>query len=81
MKYFKNSKKTPLKTPPPRSMDEINKDYSNLIGELGQAEFKLHLDQEKIKNLKYQLSQVNIEAHERQALDKQQKAEVVNEQI
>ena len=52
-----------------RSMAEINKEFSQLIGKVGQAQYQVHVYQNAVKELNSELERVNKEAARRQQLD------------
>lgn len=57
----------------PRSMDEINKEYSELIGKVGQAQYKAYVYQRATEELNRRLELVNTEADARGKLDAEAK--------
>jgi len=81
-KFFKGKQKAKQIQTEPRKQEDINKEYSDLIGKLGIEEFKKHVCERNIEQYKYRLLQVNEEANQRTALDQKVKEnEVKNEQI
>lgn len=55
----------------PRTMEEINKAYSALVSELGQAEYQVYVHSTNATSLKKQILDVNLEANQRQKLDEE----------
>lgn len=53
-----------------RSMADINKEYSELIGKVGQAQYLVFVHTKAVKELNEELERVNKEAARRQELDK-----------
>lgn len=72
MNFFKNKKqKPPLPAPKPvpRTMDEINGVYRELVGRAGQLQYKVEVDKAQLRQLNDAIHTVNLEADERQKLD------------
>lgn len=75
-KFFKgNNKSKTIKPVPPRAMDEINKEYSELIGKLGIEQFKAATIAKNVEYYTQRLMEVNLEANNRTELDKVEKIE------
>ena len=72
-KYFKNlrtAKKTAAPVPP-RVMEEIQAEYSQLVGKAGQNQYQAYVLEQERNNLNSALIRVNQEAAARQQLDQQ----------
>lgn len=52
-----------------RSMDEINREYSELIGKVGQAQYTAYVYLDDVKKLNERILAVNQEAAKRRDLD------------
>lgn len=69
-KFFKN-KPQPVKQADPRSIDELNKVYNELVTKLGVEELKVSISQRNASFYKDQLLQISSEADARQKLDQE----------
>jgi hypothetical protein len=69
-KFFKQKPKQ-VKPAEPRSIDELNKVYNDLISKLGVEELKVTISQRNATFYKDQLVQISAEADARQKLDKE----------
>ena len=69
MKYFKNLSTKKVKPVPPRTMAEINKEFSELIGKVGQAQYQVFIYTQETERLNREIQRVNNEANERSKLD------------
>lgn len=79
-KYFKSLQKSKkVAAPVPRTMEEIQKDYSELIGKVGQAQYQVFAYQREVDSLNNQLLNVNLEAKARNELDAKAKADAPKE--
>jgi hypothetical protein len=80
-KFFKGKNKMAKEVKPViRSVEEINKEYTELIGQAGIEQFKLYLAEENLKRLNGRLHLVNMEANERGRLDQEAKATEANKE-
>lgn len=69
-KFFKGLKSSKKAVAPvPRSLEEINVAYSELIGKVGQAQYQAYAYTREVDKLNQQLLNVNLEAKARQELD------------
>ncbi len=68
------------KTAPPRSLEEINKEFSQLVYQAGQAQYQIHVIEGDLSRINFRLKEVNREAAARNELDKSTKTEDTNEQ-
>lgn len=59
----------------PRALDEIQKDYGVVAGRLADAEYKSFIHQEEAAEYKQEMKRLNNEAHARNQLEAQKKAE------
>ena len=66
----------PIPPFPPRSMEEINKEYSNLCAKYGEAQYMKALNESKMRGMEQKLFELQKEAGERQKLDSEAKPEV-----
>lgn len=57
----------------PRSMEEINKEYSELISKVGQAQYQAYAYTRETERLNAKLIEINLESRERHILDNQPK--------
>lgn len=64
---FKGLKKP--KAPVPRQIDEISKEYSDLVSKLGQAEYQMFVFEQDAAQLKQAIWRCNQEAHARNELN------------
>lgn len=79
-KFFKNITQPKLKkAADPRSLEDIGKEYSKLVSDVGQAQYQVYIYQQEVDRLNRQLKEVNLEAKARGELDKTTPKEVVNE--
>ncbi len=60
---------------PPRSLEEINKEFSQLVYQAGQAQYQIHVIEGDLSQINYRLREVNREAAARNELDKAPKIE------
>lgn len=74
-KFFKG-KKLKVTDAIPRSQEELNKEYTELISKLGIEQFKLSVSKQNIDVYTQQLMKVNAEAHARTELDKKEVKDV-----
>jgi hypothetical protein len=82
MNPFKRKKEKFPTSSAPRQIEEINKEYSELIAKAGQTQYLVTVYSNELKDLNAKLLKVNQEAAARNALEKQAKAEEVkNEQL
>lgn len=74
--YFKNKakRKVSLKPAPPRSLEEITKEYQEVLGKAAQAQYFVYVHSKELEQFNQRLVQVNMEAAERQKLDKEASA-------
>lgn len=81
-KFFKgkNKQAKPLSPVLPRSMDDLNKAYSDLIGKLGMEELKLAVSKRNCDIYKTNLMDLSVEADARQKLDAEEKAKTEQNQ-
>lgn len=70
---MKNKEKVSQKSVP-RSMEDIQKNYTQLCTEAGQLQYQLKVYSQKLEEINSTLSSVNIEASARQQLDAQKLA-------
>lgn len=56
-------------SPTPRTMEEINKTYSELCGRAGQLQYQIKVNTEQLEEINTALKSVNHEANARQKLD------------
>lgn len=68
-------KKKALNPQAPRSMDDINKEYRELLVAVANAQYMAFIKNLEVENLNKRLIQVNQEAAQRQELDRQVAAE------
>ncbi len=65
---------------PPRSADEINKEYGNLCAQVGNAQYKIYSYTNQVAALNKQIKALDAEAIKRNELDEAaKKATVPNE--
>jgi hypothetical protein len=82
-RFSRRSNKTVTATlPQPRSMEDIQKEYVDLLSKAAQAGYQAYVYNKELSRLNERLEQVNIEGGQRQKLDKDAapKAEATNEQ-
>lgn len=65
---------TKVKLPEPRSLKEINDDYTRLCAALGDARYKEYRHTQEVERLTKEIFEVDIEASERVKLDKESAA-------
>jgi len=63
-----------IKEVPPRSLEEIQKSYAELISKLGQAKYHAFVYEQEVEKLNNQLMALNHEASKRNQLDAEAKA-------
>lgn len=82
MKPKKNKLQHIKQVPNPRSIEEIKKEYNELLAKSGNAQYLVYVYSQELENLNRRLVEVNNEAGIRQKLDAQEvkKEEVKNEQ-
>jgi len=71
--FFRNKQGKKIKTSPPRDMAEINKEYSELIGKVGQAQYQAFIYKQETERLNQEIRRVNSEAAERTKLEAEAK--------
>ncbi len=82
MNMFKRKKDKYPTASAPRSIDEINKDYADLIGKAGQTQYLVSVYSNELKDINAKLLKVNQEAAARNALENaDKKEEPKNEQV
>lgn len=81
-KFFKSKQQAPQVAAPvepvPRSMEEINKTYSELCGRAGQLQYGIKIYQEQLDQINSAIKNVAAEGDARKNLDAKQ-AEVKND--
>lgn len=65
------SSKVKIKKQAPRPVEEINREFSDLIGKLGNANYLIYVYQKEAEALNKQILSLNQEAAERKNLDTQ----------
>lgn len=72
MKSLFKNKKTKIPTAPgPRASDEIQKEYADLLGKVGRAQYLIYAYTREMNTYNAQMEVVNQEFAARQALDKE----------
>jgi hypothetical protein len=82
-RFTRRSNKTVIaELPQPRTMEDIQKEYVDLLGKAAQAGYQAYVYNKELTKLNERLEQVNLEGAQRQKLDKESapKTEASNEQ-
>lgn len=80
-KFFKNRKRVAQKAVEPRSIEEVTKEYTELCGKAGQAQYQVMVFTKELERLNERLLSVNQEAAARNELDRQEKATAEVEEV
>lgn len=72
MKWLKDKMKKKAKEP--REMDEIKKEYSQLLSKVGQAQYVVYVHSQDLEQYNQRLLEVNKEAQARENLNKEEVA-------
>jgi hypothetical protein len=67
--FLKGSQKQPTKRNPPRALEEIKKELTQLSFELGQAQYHVEVYRADVKLKIQRMNELNREGTERQAID------------
>lgn len=77
---MKNMFKKKANPEAPRSLDEIEKEYQQLSAQAANAQYKVFVHSEELKQVNKRLMQVNQEYGERQQLDRAVKEELAKKE-
>lgn len=69
-KSSRKPKAISLKPTTPRSLEELQKEYADLLSKAAQAQYMVYVHNKELEALNEQLVRVNQEAAHRQSLDK-----------